>query len=99
MDPTSTRETQGQRPPRPRKIRLDCDVYCPHSVRASAGDAECDHDFEVAPTIKQAEFAAWNCTRCGREFKYEIWSPSPTLRPRQPIEPRRQLLAHGHGQV
>jgi hypothetical protein len=62
---------QRRRPPR--KIRLDCDLYCPHSVRASGGNAECDHDFESAPTAKGADFAVWNCTKCGRAFKYETW--------------------------
>ena len=58
----------------PRKIRLDCGVYCPHSVRASAGDADCDHDFEFAPTVVRPNFAIYMCTRCGRAFKYEVWS-------------------------
>jgi hypothetical protein len=67
-----------QRRRRSRKIRLDCDLYCPHSVRASGGNAECDHDFESAPTAKGADFAVWNCTKCGRAFKYETWeTPSP----------------------
>jgi|SRR2546421_1244296 len=91
MDTTRTRETPQQRPPRPRKIGLDGDVYCPHSVRASSGNADCDHDFEPAPTVKQADFAVWNCTLCGREFKYEIWSPRAT--PQKPPEPRRRSLA------
>ena len=94
MDSTRTREAPGQRLPRPRKIRLDCEVYCTHSVRASSGDADCDHDFEIAPTVKQADFAVWNCTRCGREFKYEIWSPAPRATPPLPTEPRRQSPAH-----
>jgi len=61
------------RPHRPRKIQLAGDLYCVHSLRASAGDAQCDHDFEPAPAVKHADFAAWNCTRCGRVFRYEIW--------------------------
>ena len=69
----TTCTTPNRRPSRPRKIQLDCHLYCPHSVRASAGDANCDHDFEAAPTAMQADFAVWNCTRCGRLFKYEIW--------------------------
>lgn len=76
-----------QRPPRSRKIRLDNDVYCPHSVRASAGDEHCEHDFEPEPTVKQVDFAVWNCTRCGRAFRYEIWSSTP--RPHAVTRPRR----------
>ena len=93
METTRTRETPEKRPPRPRKIRLDCDVYCSHSMRASSGDADCDHDFEPAPTVKQADFAVWNCTRCGREFKYEIWSPGPRAAALKPNEPRRRSSA------
>jgi hypothetical protein len=97
MDSTRTRETPGPRLPRPRKIRLDCEVYRPHSVRASCGDADCDHDFEIAPTVKQDDFAVWNCTRCGREFKYEIWSPNPKATPPTLTEPRRHSAArNGH---
>ncbi|HUD25380.1 MAG TPA: hypothetical protein VMQ45_06830 [Burkholderiaceae bacterium] len=65
--------TLQQRPNQPRKIRLDCDRYRQHSVRASAGDADCDHDFDAAPTMTEADFAVWHCTRCGRAFKYETW--------------------------
>jgi len=65
--------TPSHRPSWSRKIQLDCNLYCSHSVRASAGDAECDHDFEAAPTVAKADFAAWTCTRCGRVFRYEIW--------------------------
>ena len=79
MDATRTRGMPERRSPRPRKIRLDCDVYCPHSVRASAGDAGCDHDFELSPTVRQPRFAIWNCTRCGRAFKYEIWKQTETI--------------------
>ena len=97
MDTTRTRETLEQRPPRPRKIRLDCDVYCSHSMRASSGDADCDHDFELAPTVKRADFAVWNCTRCGREFKYEIWSPGPRAAALKSTEPqRRSSTRNGH---
>jgi ribosomal protein L37AE/L43A len=63
----------NHRPSCPRKIRLDRNLYSAHSVRATSGDAKCDHDFEVAPTAKQADFAIWNCTRCGRVFRYETW--------------------------
>jgi len=91
METTRTREAQEHRPPRPRKIRLDCDIYCSHSMRASAGDADCDHDFDLAPTVKQADFAVWNCTRCGREFKYEIWGPRAGAL--KPTEPRRRSSA------
>ena len=68
--------TSDQRPKRPRKIRLDRDLYCPHSVRPSGGNANLDHDFEPAPTVREADFAVWNCTRCGRAFKYETWKSS-----------------------
>ena len=60
-------------PPLPRKIRLDSDVYCPHSVRARDGDANCDHDFERAPSLAEPAFAEWKCTKCEREFRFEIW--------------------------
>jgi len=78
LDTTHTAHITGystpeQRPKRPRKIRLDRDLYCAHSVRANGGDANCDHDFEPAPTVREADFAVWKCTRCGRAFKYEIW--------------------------
>ena len=96
MDSTRTREAPGQRLPRPRKIRLDCDVYRPHSVRASSGDADCDHDFEIAPTVKRDDFAVWNCTRCGREFKYEIWSPGPKATSPAQTEPRRHSSARNN---
>jgi hypothetical protein len=81
MDVMRTREAPDRRPPRARKLRLDCDVYCTHSLRASEGKADCDHDFEVAPTVREVDFAVWNCTRCGRAFKYEIWkSPAGSTR-------------------
>jgi ribosomal protein L37AE/L43A len=93
MNTTSTREALEQRPPRPRKIRLDCEVYCSHSMRASSGNADCDHDFDVAPTVKEAHYAVWNCTRCGRAFKYEIWSASPKATAQKPAQPRRRSSA------
>jgi hypothetical protein len=81
----STQTNLEQRRLRPRKIQLDCETYCPHSVRASAGKADCDHDFDPSPSVRQPNFAIWNCTRCGRAFRYEIWSsgsaPAPTRRP------------------
>lgn len=58
---------------RSRKIRLDRNVYSAHSLRASGGDANCDHDFEPTPTVAEADFAIWKCTKCGREFSYETW--------------------------
>ncbi len=58
---------------RPRKIRLDRNIYRAHSVRASGGDPNCDHDFEPAPTVREADFAVWHCTKCGRAFKYDTW--------------------------
>ncbi|MBV8210861.1 MAG: hypothetical protein JO133_12450 [Burkholderiaceae bacterium] len=64
----------GQAVPRMRKIRLDRSLYSSHSVRASGGDSDCDHDFETTPTTVETAFAIWKCTRCGREFKYEIWN-------------------------
>ncbi len=69
-----------ERSRRPRKIRLNCDLYRPHSMRASRGDAGCDHDFESAPTVTEADFAVWNCTRCGRAFKFETWQAGRSLR-------------------
>ena len=68
---------------RPRKIRLDRDLYRPHSVRASGGDPDCDHDFEPEPVVKETGFAVWRCTRCGREFKYETWISADRKRPRR----------------
>ena len=64
----------GQVPPRMRKIRLDCNLYSSHSVRASGGHADCDHDFDPTPTGAETSFAVWTCTRCGREFRYETWN-------------------------
>jgi hypothetical protein len=57
----------------PRKVRLDSDLYRSHSLRASAGDANCDHDFEAAPSVTGADFAVWECTKCSRAFRYETW--------------------------
>ena len=57
----------------PRKVRLDSDLYRSHSLRASAGDANCDHDFEAAPSATGADFALWKCTKCSRVFRYETW--------------------------
>jgi hypothetical protein len=76
-------------PRRPRKIRLDCDLYCPHSVRASRGDVECDHDFESAPTAKGANFAVWNCTKCGRAFRYETWETGGRMATTRSVRPLR----------
>jgi len=45
-------------------------------VRASSGDADCDHDFEFTPTVVRPDFAIWMCTRCGRAFRYEVWGPA-----------------------
>jgi hypothetical protein len=74
VDRTPTQRSFEQRSFPTRKIRLDCDLYRPHSVRASEGDAACDHDFEVAPTVTQATFAIWSCTKCRRAFKFEAWN-------------------------
>jgi hypothetical protein len=81
IDTAETVEAPAQRAPRARKINIDREIYCPHSVRARAGDISCDHDFDPAPTVKQATFAIWNCTRCGREFRYEVWSAVQSSRP------------------
>ena len=59
---------------KPRKILLDCDVYCPHSMRESDGDVDCDHDFEMEPNVTQMSFAIWNCTVCGRAFRFDVWN-------------------------
>jgi hypothetical protein len=83
METTRTREVPQQRPPRARKIPLDSDLYCPHSVRASEGNFLCDHDFNSAPTVRETKFAVWNCTRCGRAFKYETWGAQS----RRPCDP------------
>ena len=74
MDGTATQTSSEQRAFRPRKLRLDCHIYRTHSVRESDGNAACDHDFEVAPTVTQAKFAIWNCTKCRRAFKFEVWN-------------------------
>jgi ribosomal protein L37AE/L43A len=63
----------GYAAPRSRKIQLDRDRYRSHSLRASGGDTNCDHDFEPTPTVQADNFAIWKCTKCGREFKYETW--------------------------
>ena len=72
-------KTQNEKAPehsrRPsRKILLDPDVYCPYSMRESDGDADCDHDFEDEPNVKQAAFAIWNCTICGRAVRFDVWN-------------------------
>jgi hypothetical protein len=59
---------------RPRKILLDCDVYCSHSMRQNDGDPECDHDFEDLPNVRQTTFAIWNCTMCGRAVRFDVWN-------------------------
>ena len=66
-------------PPLPRKIRLDSGVYCPHSLRASDGDANCDHDFETTPSLAEPAFAVWKCTKCEREFRFEAWRANRRL--------------------
>jgi hypothetical protein len=78
IDTAEPEQAPAQRVLRPRKINIDREIYCPHSVRASAGDVTCDHDFDPTPTVKQETFAIWNCTRCGREFRYEVWSTAPS---------------------
>ena len=57
---------------RPRKILLNCALYCMYSLQQDDGDADCDHDFEVEPDVAQASFAVWNCTVCGRAFRFEV---------------------------
>ena len=81
IDTTETEETPAQRAPRPRKLNIDREIYCPHSVRASGGDISCDHDFDPAPSVRQESFAVWNCTHCGREFRYEVWGAASNARP------------------
>ncbi|HEX4598532.1 MAG TPA: hypothetical protein VH278_12135 [Burkholderiaceae bacterium] len=71
----------AQRALRPRKLNIDREIYCPHSVRASGGDISCDHDFDPTPSIRHETFAVWNCTHCGREFRYEVWSVGSGVRP------------------
>ena len=75
---TRTKYTMGfarseERGGRSRKIGLDRNVYSAHSLRASGGDVNCDHDFEATPTVAEVDFAIWKCTKCGREFRYETW--------------------------
>ena len=94
LDATHTTRTTGyvaseERPRRPRKIRLDRDLYCPHSVRASGGDPNCDHDFEMAPAVREADFAIWKCTRCGRAFKYETWKSNAGVASKRSAQPPR----------
>ena len=84
---SATCTARDHRPTWPRKIPLNGDVYSPHSVRASAGDADCDHDFEAAPTVTHADFAVWNCTRCGRAFKYETWKPGRPTASKESLRP------------
>jgi hypothetical protein len=59
---------------RPHKILLDCDIYCPHAMRESDGDPECEHDFEDLPNVVQTTFAIWNCTICGRAVRFNVWN-------------------------
>ena len=73
MNKTQSQKSSEHPQYRPRKILLDCDLYCPHSLRESDGDADCDHDFEVTPNVTQASFAIWNCTVCGRAFRFDVW--------------------------
>jgi hypothetical protein len=74
MNGTGTRKADEQQRYRSRKIVLDCDLYCLHSMRESDGDPDCDHDFEVEPNVQQASFAIWNCTVCGRAFRFDVWN-------------------------
>ncbi len=70
----SRKKADEQQRYRSRKIVLDCDLYCLHSMRESDGDPDCDHDFEVEPNVQQATFAIWNCTVCGRAFRFDVWN-------------------------
>ncbi len=79
MDATSRNEILGPWPAQARKIRLDSDTYCAHSMRATHGDADCDHDFEVAPSVTEPTFAVWRCTKCSRAFRYEVWGTGSGL--------------------
>ncbi|HEV3020541.1 MAG TPA: hypothetical protein VGY49_16130 [Burkholderiaceae bacterium] len=74
MDKAAIRKSPEQERYRPRKIVLDSEVYCRHSVRQSDGDIHCDHDFEAEPNVVEARFAIWNCTICGRAFRFDAWS-------------------------
>lgn len=74
MDKTAMGKFPEHQRYQPRKIVLDCDVYCLHSMRECDGDVDCDHDFEIAPNVAEARFAIWNCTICGRAFRFDSWS-------------------------
>jgi hypothetical protein len=78
MNTTNQRTIQlrtpgDKRPPPARKIHLDSSAYRLHSMRASGGDDNCDHDFEPKPILEPDQSAVWSCTRCGRTFKFEAW--------------------------
>ena len=74
MDRNQKQSPSGHPQYRPRKVLLDSNVYSSHSMRQSDGDADCDHDFEIEPNVKQPTFAVWNCTICGRAIKFDVWN-------------------------
>jgi hypothetical protein len=82
MDATNTDsdllvDTVDQRPRLPRKVHLDSSIYCLHSMRASGGAEDCDHDFNGLPDHVEAGCATWICLRCGRRVQYEEWRATP----------------------
>jgi hypothetical protein len=64
-------------PVAPRKIPLDASVYRLHSLRASGGQVNCDHDFNDFPDVVDDVSAAWTCARCGRRYQFEAWKSAP----------------------
>jgi len=64
----------GRRAWRARKLQLDTAVYRSHSERASGGNENCDHDFELEPSLEQGRTSLWVCTICGRTFRFERWT-------------------------
>ena len=74
MDDTQTPKAPVLERYLPRKILLDCDVYCQYSMRESGGDAGCNHDFEDEPNVMQTTFSIWNCTICGRAVRFDVWN-------------------------
>jgi len=56
-----------------RKLNLDTDVYCIHTVKEKNMDKNCNHDFDPKPTIDEWEWSMWQCTKCKGKLYCELW--------------------------